>query len=451
MNREDLKAVALWDRLPSRPLESREIAAALPDPVTGDYVAAYAPVPDGVDLDFHGFEVFVVESSKWHYVALTARDGTLEVDGEVVEPGDELYDEIVAKRWRREESVGPSPEFSNIEDALRGFESVSGLRAAVESAGNGSKQIWERVALNHAEGGIGRECKRGRDGGFEKVSDELAEDLRRELYEERMKEAEKTEAQRRAAQARAEGQEYVAFTSDARLDPSHGAVERTAKWLGVAPEDLATVGDLPDAEDVNEPENGILGYDGEQVLEYSGMTGWEPVNSASFLADGYETARASDEALLGDVAASLASSEETSGTESVGALATAGEREQAVEELDEGANENAVVTDVEIAVEHSHAEPTATVDIVVPTHPNEVEFRTVGSARCELYDHEVQRAVGSTEPQAHTSTVVVEGPVEDVAHSVQLMVGEDETPDMLAETAATGDPTQAVERTVFSR
>ena len=421
MSRDDLRNVPLWERLPSRPLESREIAAALPEPVSGDYVAAYAPVPDGVDLDFHGFETVVIESAKWHYLALTERDGTLEVNGEVLGPGDEIYDEVVAERWRREESVGPSPEFDTIEVALGAFENVSGLRAAIETAGAESKQMWELVAVNHEAEELGRECKRGTDGGQEQVSEELADELRRELYEERLKEAEETEAQRKAAQARAEGETYAAFTPDAELDPEHGAVERASKHLGAR---LDTVGDLPDPEDWADPPNGTLGYDGEQVLEYSGMAGWEPVNSASFLADETEAATSEGEVEY----------------EAVGTLTALGEREQAEELLHEGANEHATVTDVAIEADHMGNAPTAYVEVVAPEHPNEVELKTAGSATVEIANHEVQRAVGSSEPQAHTTTVAFEGLVADVAHSVQMTVGEDETPDMLVEAASEAGP-----------
>lgn len=68
---DELASLPLWERLPPRPVTSKEVAAAIPDEYPGDTFTVAAEEP----LENDEFHRLLVGGVGWHYLALTHENG----------------------------------------------------------------------------------------------------------------------------------------------------------------------------------------------------------------------------------------------------------------------------------------------------------------------------------------------------------------------------------------
>jgi hypothetical protein len=273
----------LWDRLPPRPLTVSEWAAALPETVpNGGMNVWLAP---GVGEEAHEA---VIAGRRYHFLVLAERDGSLLVNGKPATEDDPEY-ELITKRWRR---VGAT-DFERVEtphpEAIKEFH-VEHDAAEFPPDGSGVHiATYDGDERKYATSSV----------EYESMTEEEARDIRETLAEQA--------AEAAVGDEWAVGGDYTGsgngsqpgdpngssgedepIIADEPLDTSHGAVERTAGWVGVVPEKFDTAGDLPrraSFEGSVISYNGVLTYDAEYdlVVEYNEMTGeWSVASSAIF-------------------------------------------------------------------------------------------------------------------------------------------------------------------------
>jgi len=165
----------IWEFLPPRPVEAREVAACLPitfAETIGEDIYARAPVgsdDDGANSD-PPYDHLLVFDSRVHYLVLDDTEATMLVDGEPVEPDDPEFGEYVGPAWRKVGSVEDGPGVvGEPHNALREWPlAVLGDEVA-RARTDGSRRYVHP------------------DGGYADMTPELAEATREDLTRDREK------------------------------------------------------------------------------------------------------------------------------------------------------------------------------------------------------------------------------------------------------------------------
>jgi len=452
----------IWDRLPPKPLTAREWAAALPETLPNDRMGVFASLPDtsgenytvGDYLDSGSVSEAMIAGRRFHYLVLDDSDGTLLVDGDPVDETDPEY-ELVTERWRREARSESDVSEMSVPEAVKDLN-------ADEDAGFHTDGTVDLIA--EYDGDTRRFLVDGDD--YEILPEDDARDLRERLAEQANEAAVGEEwavggdyTDSRGDDPEGSSGENPDVDPDRPLNTGHGAVKRTGKFVGVAPDEFETAGDLPalasfGTEYPTDPRNGMVAYDhGEgRVVEHNGMTGeWSEVSEAVFAES---EARESDENLLNETAENLSNGETphetveaTIGDVSLGegvdvpgvGKATVVDTNPVVVDNGKdtfevvppagqaagvGENPEAVVEDYTLRQNSSLVGPGesgvhADVTVRLAVEPNEVTL--TDHPRVEVNGPEANetiRALGETEPRVLDSVVAFDGPLDAVGEAL---------------------------------